>query len=121
MLRNEHAVLAVSTLLTGQYGVSDVYLGTSCIVGKTGIERVIELELDDADRKGFQTSAALPKTCASNWLNSRENNLLEWSGAGPWRIRPTVLLPCSLFECRGGGLRRRLCSAYFFAAVALLP
>ncbi len=59
VLRNELAALAVSTLLTGEYGVEDVYLGTPCIVGKNGVERVIELELDDAEREGVQASAAL--------------------------------------------------------------
>ncbi len=61
VLRNEHAVLAVSTLLTGQYGVEDVYLGTPCIVGKTGVERVIELDLDEGERDGLRASAALLK------------------------------------------------------------
>ncbi len=59
VLRNERAALAVSTLLTGEYGVGEVYLGTPCIVGKDGVERVIELELDDAEREGVQASAAL--------------------------------------------------------------
>lgn len=59
VLRNERAALAVSTLLTGEYGIKDVYLGTPCIVGKSGVERVIALELDAAERKGLQASAAL--------------------------------------------------------------
>lgn len=59
ILRNERAALAVSTLLTGEYGVDDVYLGTPYIVGKNGVERVIELELEDVEREGVQASAAL--------------------------------------------------------------
>ena len=57
VLRNEQAALAVSTLLTGQYGLSDVYLGTPCIVGKNGVEQVIELELDAAEMAGLKKSA----------------------------------------------------------------
>jgi L-lactate dehydrogenase len=62
VLRNEHAVLAVSALLQGEYGIEGVYLGTPCIVGKNGVERVIELELDDREREGLRASADLLKS-----------------------------------------------------------
>ncbi len=61
VLRNERAVLAVSTLLQGEYGVEGVYLGTPCVVGKNGVERVIELDLDAGERKGMRASAKLLK------------------------------------------------------------
>jgi len=61
VLRNEHAVLAVSSLLQGEYGIEGVYLGTPCVVGKNGVERVIELELDVEERKGLLASATLLK------------------------------------------------------------
>ena len=62
VLRNEHAVLAVSTLLQGEYGIQGVYLGTPCVVGKNGVERVIELDLDAAEHEGMQASANLLKS-----------------------------------------------------------
>ncbi len=62
VLRNEHAVLAVSTLLQGEYGIEGVYLGTPCVVGKNGVERVIELDLDAGEREGMQASANLLKS-----------------------------------------------------------
>ncbi len=61
VLRNEHAVLAVSTLLQGEYGIEGVYLGAPCVVGKNGVERVIELELDARERDGLRASADLLK------------------------------------------------------------
>ncbi len=61
VLRNERAVLAVSALLQGEYGIEGVYLGTPCVVGKNCIERVIELELDAEERKGLLASATLLK------------------------------------------------------------
>ena len=61
VLRNERAVLAVSTLLQGEYGIEGVYLGTPCVVGKNGVERVIELDLDAGERDGMQASANLLK------------------------------------------------------------
>lgn len=62
VLRNEHAVLAVSALLQGEYGIEGVYLGTPCVVGKNGVERVIELELDPGERDSLRASADLLKT-----------------------------------------------------------
>lgn len=61
VLRNERAVLAVSALLQGEYGIEGVYLGTPCVVGKNGVERVIELDLDAGERQGIQASANLLK------------------------------------------------------------
>lgn len=57
VLRNERAVLSVSTLMQGEYGIEGVFLGTPCIVGKGGVERVIELELNESERTGLHASA----------------------------------------------------------------
>ncbi len=59
VLRNEHAVLPVSALLAGQYGIDGVYLGNPCIVGKSGVEKVLELALDPGELEGIRASAAL--------------------------------------------------------------
>lgn len=57
ILRDERMALPVSTLLQGEYGIKGVYLGTPCIVGKNGIERVIELELNETEKAGLLRSA----------------------------------------------------------------
>ncbi|HEX8071750.1 MAG TPA: L-lactate dehydrogenase [Pyrinomonadaceae bacterium] len=57
ILRDEHTVLPVSTLTTGQYGIEGVYLSLPCVVGRAGVERVIELPLDEAERAGLRASA----------------------------------------------------------------
>ncbi len=57
ILRDEHTVLSVSTLLSGEYGIGDVYLGTPCVVGARGIERVIALPLSDDERGALHASA----------------------------------------------------------------
>ena len=59
ILRDEHTVLPVSTLLNGQYGISGVYLSLPCVVGRKGVERVIEIPLDAAERAGLHTSASV--------------------------------------------------------------
>lgn len=61
VLRDERAVLVVSTLMTGQYGLDDVSLSTPCIVGCGGVESVIELHLNSGEQKALETSAAILK------------------------------------------------------------
>lgn len=59
ILRDEHTVLPVSTLTDGQHGIEGVYLSLPCVVGRAGVERVIELPLDEAEREGLRASAAI--------------------------------------------------------------
>ena len=56
IIRDEHAVLPVSTLLTGQYGLDDVYLSLPCIIGAAGVERVVPPELSDGEVTALQAS-----------------------------------------------------------------
>ena len=57
ILRDERSVLPVSTLLTGQYGIEGIYLSLPCVVGRGGVERVIELPLDAGEQAGLRDSA----------------------------------------------------------------
>ena len=50
-----------STLLDGEYGLSDLCIGVPVILGKNGIEKIVELELTDAEKEKMQTSAAAIK------------------------------------------------------------
>jgi L-lactate dehydrogenase len=45
ILRDEHSILTVSSLLTGEYGVEGVCLSLPAVVGRRGVERVIPLKL----------------------------------------------------------------------------
>lgn len=51
IIRNEKAVLPVSIVLYGQYGLEDVAMSLPCVVSKQGIERILELPLDEAGHK----------------------------------------------------------------------
>ncbi|MBU2166747.1 MAG: L-lactate dehydrogenase [Alphaproteobacteria bacterium] len=57
ILRDEHAVLPVSTLLTGQYGITDVCLSLPCVLGSGGVERVLSPDLSAEEIKGLLASA----------------------------------------------------------------
>ena len=59
VLRDERTVLPVSTRLAGQYGIEGVYLSLPCVVGRNGVERVIEIPLDEEETAGLRASADL--------------------------------------------------------------
>jgi malate dehydrogenase len=61
VLKGRNRVMGVSTFLDGEYGCSDVSIGVPCIVGKDGVEKIIELELDAETREEFSKSAAVVK------------------------------------------------------------
>jgi len=58
VLRNQHGVLTVSAVLEGEYGLSGVSLGVPCIVGRSGVARVLEAELPPDERSALEQSAA---------------------------------------------------------------
>ncbi len=57
ILGNYRSVLSVSTLMTGQYGVSDICLSLPCVVGSNGVEEVLMLSMSDDEETGFRASA----------------------------------------------------------------
>jgi L-lactate dehydrogenase len=59
VLRDEHSVLTVSTLLDGEFGLNDVCLSVPCIVGRNGVERIIEGPLSEPERTALIASAAV--------------------------------------------------------------
>lgn len=57
ILRNQHTVMTVSSPLFGQYGVSDISISMPAIVGRSGVEEVLNLPLSDGELAAFQSSA----------------------------------------------------------------
>jgi malate dehydrogenase len=55
-LKNKKRVLPCAAHLTGQYGVKDLYVGVPCVIGEKGVERIVEIELDEAAKQNFQVS-----------------------------------------------------------------
>jgi malate dehydrogenase len=46
-----------SVLLDGEYGLKDLCIGVPVILGRNGIERIVELELTDAEKTNMLESA----------------------------------------------------------------
>ena len=57
ILNNEHRVLPLSVPMNGQYGLHDIHIGTPAVVGRHGIEQIIEMPLDDKEKELMTASA----------------------------------------------------------------
>jgi malate dehydrogenase len=57
IVKDKRRILPCAAWLQGEYGMSDLYLGVPCLLGENGLERVIEVELDDDERAALETSA----------------------------------------------------------------
>jgi malate dehydrogenase len=61
VLRDRNRVMSVSTYLQGEYGLSNVSIGVPCVLGKNGVERILELKLDSEAKRAFEESASIIK------------------------------------------------------------
>ncbi len=57
--QNTRTVMPVSTLIDGFRGVRDVCLSLPCVIGRSGIERVLEIDLDEEESDRFRESAKI--------------------------------------------------------------
>ena len=57
-LKDKRRILPCAAYLTGQYGVKDMYVGVPVVIGANGVEKIVEIELNDAEKAMFQKSVA---------------------------------------------------------------
>ncbi|HEY0013551.1 MAG TPA: malate dehydrogenase [Allosphingosinicella sp.] len=55
-LKDKKRVLPSAAYLTGQYGVNDLYVGVPVVIGAAGVEKIVEIELDESARANFDVS-----------------------------------------------------------------
>jgi len=56
ILNDSKAVVSSSVLLNGEYGYSDVTVGVPIVLGSNGVEKIVEIALDDSIKEKFNTS-----------------------------------------------------------------
>lgn len=66
VVRHTKQVIPVATYLDGEYGYSDVSIGVPAVIGKNGIEKIIELDLDSNEKEWFKKGVDSVKTAISN-------------------------------------------------------
>ncbi|MBU3681515.1 MAG: malate dehydrogenase [Flavobacterium sp.] len=57
ILNNQKKMIACSVFLDGEYGQSDICIGVPCIIGKNGLESIVSISLNDAEKALFAKSA----------------------------------------------------------------
>ena len=58
IVNDQKKMFPCSALLDGEYGMKDISIGVPCIIGKNGIEKIVEIALTDAEKAKFKESAA---------------------------------------------------------------
>ena len=61
-LKDKKRVLPCAAQLTGQYGLKNIYVGVPVVIGAGGVERVVEVQLDESEKAMFEKSVASVQT-----------------------------------------------------------
>jgi malate dehydrogenase len=61
-LKDKKRVLPCAAWLSGEYGVRDIYVGVPVVIGAKGVERVVEIQLNGAERDMFEKSVTAVQT-----------------------------------------------------------
>ena len=65
MVRDRKQIIPVATYLDGEYGHSNVTIGVPAIIGKKGVEKIIELDLNDEEKQVFDKGIENVKSAIS--------------------------------------------------------
>ena len=65
VVRDRKQVIPVATYLDGEYGHSDVTIGVPAVIGKKGVEKIIELDLNDEESQVFKKGVESVKSAIS--------------------------------------------------------
>jgi malate dehydrogenase len=60
-LKDKKRVLPCAVKLNGEYGLSDLYIGVPVVIGAKGVERIVEVEFEPAEKAAFEKSCAAVK------------------------------------------------------------
>ncbi|HEX5457094.1 MAG TPA: malate dehydrogenase [Candidatus Nitrosotalea sp.] len=66
VLNDTKQVIPVATFLDGEYGHSDVTIGVPAVIGKNGVEKIIELDLDSNEKEWFKKGVESVKNAIAN-------------------------------------------------------
>ena len=58
IVHNRHRIMPTVAILQGEYGQQDMAMGVPCVLGSRGVERIIELPLNEAEQAMFDQSVA---------------------------------------------------------------
>ena len=64
VINNRHEVLPVSTIAAGEYGLNGVYMTLPAVIGRNGVEKIVQFPLDDMNLEALHRSADLHRLAA---------------------------------------------------------
>ena len=67
IVHNKKRVLPASAYLEGEFGFKDVFAGVPVILGRNGVEKIVEIELSDQEKEALSKSAADVKAGITDW------------------------------------------------------
>ncbi|UIP91435.1 malate dehydrogenase [Wolbachia pipientis] len=66
-LKDKRRILPCAAYLNGEYGVKDLFIGVPTIIGKNGVEKILEVKMDDSEQEMFNKSVnAVEELCRLN-------------------------------------------------------
>lgn len=65
IVKDQQRILPCAAFLQGEYGVNDLFLGVLCKLGGKGLEKVVEIELNDTEKAGLDNSLSAVKDLVS--------------------------------------------------------
>ena len=74
ILRDENSVLPIGAPMNGEYGLNDLYIGTPAVVNASGVAKVIEVPLNDREKKAMADSAKQLEEVAKNGMAKLQGN-----------------------------------------------
>ena len=69
ILNDKKQTIPCSVLLNGEYNHKDICIGVPCVIGKNGVEQIVELDLNDDEMTKFNSSAIAVKSMNSTLTN----------------------------------------------------
>ncbi len=66
VVKDQKKIIPVATALDGEYGYSDVTIGVPAVIGRNGVEKIIELDLNDEEKEWIKKSVDSVKNAISN-------------------------------------------------------
>lgn len=67
-LKDRKRLVSAAAYLSGEFGVEDMYVGVPVIIGKNGVERIVEIMLNDEEKAQFEKSVQAVKALCTNCI-----------------------------------------------------
>lgn len=62
IVNDQKRMIPCSVMLEGEYGQNDICIGVPCVIGKSGVEAIVDVKLNDAEQEKFKQSAKAVRT-----------------------------------------------------------